>query len=572
MNQTPIGGADLVCPETIPDKVEFSLPRIGTWGAVRVDREALERIPISLPSAMCEHMKVVSQIGLKNIWLGESPKEHVRWNHARGVYSIGQIWLHTLYQGGRIPQRLQEDPFPSFEEAQILVGYALLLHDYGHLFFSHLLEEVLRSVHWVPTSPSVSSLEYKVLQDRLDSDQSFAEALGNSMSQIGAQRSSASVKAVTDLIYGWSGLSWLQTIVNSSIDADKIDYIRRDQEFLVSAKYPVRTRINFNAPDGEFVWLTHFMSEQYVNHAGLLCLSGRSALAASDLWAERMYLYDRFYLAPSVRVAERIAFEIILGFLIRYVMSTPFSAAVRQHAVVASAFGQGESSDLAETILRQSNRPRSAAIDLSNAKYEVVFDFLKRLLDIIGKTSWRDWECFEFMRDRFLDEGVPLEPRYRHFLISACNILTDLKKGNKSLDEVAAMYIVGRPLQFRKSDFQRVQEAVRPIQHQYSSEVLIDLVSMPTPLSVPPLPYGEVWPRSVQPFSGLLVPKGDLSTWGHGSDDLVPLSMEQLRGIDRPFGRLTLISIDEVTSTRKSYIFERLCAKLRQHSIIVDEI
>jgi len=115
-------------------------------------------------------------------------------------------------------------------------------------------------------------------------------------------------KIVSSLILGNYGMPWLQAIVNSPVDADKIDYIRYDSQFLSNAPFGIRARLLLDKVDQ---WLSDFLSEQEVNHAGLLALHGRSARAALELWEERMYLYDRFYRAPELRVPDRMAFEIV---------------------------------------------------------------------------------------------------------------------------------------------------------------------------------------------------------------------------------------------------------------------
>jgi hypothetical protein len=79
---------------------------------------------------------------------------------------------------------------------------------------------------------------------------------------------------------------------------------------------------------GFMPWFSDFLSEQYVNHAGILCLPGKSALAAADMWRDRIFLYDRFYLAPAIRAADRIVLEILQHFLIRSVISRGFAEKV----------------------------------------------------------------------------------------------------------------------------------------------------------------------------------------------------------------------------------------------------
>jgi len=572
----------LVCEQTIPENTKLEL----FGGQLMIDREEFENLPVSIPGDMVDRMERVSQIGLKNIWLGSRPDSHVRWEHARGTYTVGLIWLKFLYEHQRIPQRLQQSPFLDYRTAQILVGYSLLLHDYGHLFFSHLLDEVLQSINWIPSAPGVRSLEYRVLLDRLNSngdlDLAFRQSLPATSHQALDPR-----RSVSNLMFGWAGTPWLQSIVNGPVDADKIDYLRRDQAFLERAGYPVHSRLNFgptlpNHPT--LPWMEQFLSEQFVNHFGFLCLPGRSALAAADLWRERMFLYERFYLAPAVRVAERIVMEIIQGFLIRYVMSSGFSLSTRRF-LADMLKGDRELNlpgDFAEKIHSLTYSAPDVLIDVVEVKYQIVVELLTKLAGFIGGTGVRDWECLKLMRDSFCRppddrDGTPslplLDKRYLDFVTRACKTLDQLKDGTVKLDEVADDAIVRHPLQFLKADLPKVRNVVRSFQHQFMVDALIDVVVMPSVLSIPSAPDRHDDSARPPAFAGLLVPKGDVASWGPGSTQLVPLDPSQLKELERPFGRITVIAFDDTTDkSRREYIFDRLLATLSQEGIAIQEV
>jgi HD superfamily phosphohydrolase len=315
--------AELICSTTLPANTSLSFAS----NRICITRDYLERLPVSIPDALCKAMTRVSQIGLKDMYLGRDPDQHVRWSHAKGTFTVGMIWLKLMYDDGRIPARFQQKPFLSRDHVEILCGYALLLHDLGHLVFSHLLEEALEDINWVPLDGGRSSMEYSVLKDRLGTQsEMITPSIQNALGPHTPAPLRDPIVSILALTHGWSGLSWIQSIVNGPIDADKIDYLCRDQLFLTQtdpqAGYPIQTRLNFIAdkPSHSLPWLSEFLTDQYVNESGFLCLVGRSALAAADLWRERLFMYDRFYLAPQIRAADRIAVELIQQFLIRFVM------------------------------------------------------------------------------------------------------------------------------------------------------------------------------------------------------------------------------------------------------------
>lgn len=564
-------GADLICEDTWPGNSDVELGGIG--GLLK--KADLESLAISIPESVNERMKHVSQIGMKNHYLGKTPGDHNRWNHARGVYTVGLMWLHALYTSNAIPNHLKEKPYPNYATAQILLGYCLLLHDYGHLPFSHLLEEALHSINWVPEGSGQSSLEYTVLRHRLTNDH-LSEELRTTIANSFPSAASITLRndpmrAVIELTHGWSGMPWLQTIVNSSIDADKIDYLRRDQKFLRTCGFPIQTRLALYSREqtNNSPWLNEFLCEQFVNHLGLPCLPGRSAIAAMDLWRERLLLYERFYLSPAVRAVERITLEVVQQFLIRAVMSESFGKQILSDSAIASPSEDGfDIRDLGR--LMQQEAKSQAGLDVISTKYGAVISLLNRLSSRFGHTSERDWQCFSFMRDQVL-QVRSTEQRYHEMLERAVAALQELHDGNKDLFGTANDIIVGDPIQFHRKHFSVVKEIVRSFQHQYFSDVLIDVHKMPRALSIPPNPRPTPKGRSPQ-FVQLLVPKGPAERWSPGSRELEPLTLEKVKSLERPFGRVILLSPEGSNRATARYVFDRLLAELRQREILFQEV
>lgn len=564
-------GSDLVCTKTIPEGKKVVLDNNG----ISFTRDDIISPNISIPEReLRDYVKVVSQIGLKDVWMGQKPGSHNRWEHSVGAQTIAQIWVKVLFDDNRIPIHLTKTPYPDYATSSMLLGYSLLLHDYGHLFFSHLLEEALSGINWVPKLPGVQSLEYRVLNDRLSPSGSLAQAIRPSLALSNFTEDEA-LNAIKNLIYGWSGMPWLQMMVNSPIDADKIDYLRGDGSFLNRIGYPVCTRLHFGPTSGDtckLPWLDQFLAEQYVNHAGYLCLPGRSAIAAADLWRERIFLYDRFYLAPAIRSAERIALEIIQGFLIRWVMSRPFLTSVSMDARVADAFTVAPPVDLMENIAAIDNKER--VLDTVVAKYKAVVSLLTTLASKFGQKEDRDWECFEFMQDALLSKA-DLDSQYRKSLRTACEALKELKEGHNStqIEEFAKHAIVRQPIQFPGNQGLEVTNLIRPLQHQFGNEVLIDIITIPQVINIPGMPGdGLVRSKSHKRFSNLLVPRGNVEDWQPGSVELVPLKKEQLKAIERPFGRFMVIALNQSNKTRNYYIFDRIISELRQKRIYMQEV
>jgi hypothetical protein len=564
---------ELICQDTWPT----SNPTINFPGCcTQLTRNEVQSLSITIPDDVKKRMEHVSQIGLKDEYLGKTADEHVRWNHAKGVYTLGLIWLHALYAGDRIPKHLISSPYPVYSSARVFVGYSLLLHDYGHLPFSHLLEEAIHNINWVPLDSGQSSLEYTVLRDRLQSNDPLSKELLRTVSQSLPSECSQALRkdpmeVIIQLTHGWCGLPWLQAIVNSPIDADKIDYIRRDQDILESVGFPVRTRLALYSKKStnNLPWLTDFLSDQYVNCHGLLCLPGRSSTAAVDLWKERLLLYERFYLAPSVRAADRITLEIVQQFVIRSVMSENFRKALSTHPKFAGG-AEGGPLDLKDFGRLLSDDSKSGSVDPITSKYRAVVALLNRISALFGDTGERDWECFSFMRDCVLAVKTTSQ-KYHELLEIFVKKLEEIRSsGLAGLSKFAETNTGDQPVRFHRGSVGKVREVVRSFQHQYFEDVLIDVCVMPRVLSLAPPPRVTTEIRYAG-LANVLVPKGPVEQWSSANRALEPLGHHKMESLEKPFGRIMVISPPEWNRARASYIYERLVGELRQRGLLQEE-
>jgi HD superfamily phosphohydrolase len=118
--------------------------------------------------------------------------------HTRLEHSLG-----TLYVAGRICEKLNLTL-----EQTIAVRAAALLHDVGHGPFSHVFEEVLRTINGDKFDHE------KVTLAILDHDPIIRGVLGGAVDEVRA------------IIAKDRGL--LSSIISGDLDADKMDYLRRD--------------------------------------------------------------------------------------------------------------------------------------------------------------------------------------------------------------------------------------------------------------------------------------------------------------------------------------------------------
>jgi HD superfamily phosphohydrolase len=551
-----LNAQDLKCDRYFgpADQLSVTIERFGPGGVPTPITPTLTEAKIAdrgfvVPVEVQQSLNRVSQLGLKEMWLGGSPGHHTRWEHTRGCFTVGLLWLEALMESKAIPGHLLKWPLDTNDRTAAILGTALLLHDYGHLPFAHLMEEVLSSINWLPKSRTqgleAAVLEFRLRQRELNECWTWLSGVSGqgTKGKQRALRSTESTKLIEELILGTSGHMWLQTLVNSVIDADKIDYVRFDSDFLTDLAYPVRARLLQNRPQQ---WLAEFLSEQSINHAGLVCLGGRSAVAAVDLWRERMFLYDRLYLSPELRVPDRMAFEIVQRFVIYSTMSKSFNGGSRTY------FPD-----------RLAGTPDCAPDQLLRLKYESVRETMIGMLKNIN-TSDLELDLLKRMKDELVAQKS-LDSGYKQMLVVCLTELTKLKtKGPEShfnLRRLLETSLVRTPLILSRRDFNKAQRVLRPLQHYYYREVLIDIVKLPRVLSGPRLVGSDHTSHWV------LVPNGPIHSWGRGQAATRLLHDDLVEDIEIPNCRVVVVAPGDSKSARAAYIWDRVRSSLIEENI-----
>lgn len=234
----------------------------------------------------------VSQLGLKSYWLDSSDKNE-RWNHSKEVANIAIKMYERLCKNSR------KELLP-FE--QILVYTAGLLHDCGHLPFSHLLEDVFEELSWHLAGELQTFKHNHYTKQVIDELCKIKDCqLNNILTNYGV-----SEEEVIHCIEGTYGVNYIDAIINSAIDADKIAYIFTDAE---------NTRKNLTLTREDF--LEELLKNAYITQEGLIALDGQSAWYAMRLLDERKRLYDELYYDTRIRFLEAAAKYIITTYFVQ---------------------------------------------------------------------------------------------------------------------------------------------------------------------------------------------------------------------------------------------------------------
>ena len=240
-----------------------------------------------------QHLKCISQLGLKPLSSKNSTTDNDRWRHSQQVAKNAYQLYHRLCRNSR----KQETRFE-----QVLLCTAGLLHDCGHLPFSHLLEDVFGELSW---SISDDGTSFKHDQYSRVLIRRFCQG-ENSPLKCFLGRYGVTPEDVILLIEGNYGIGYLDTLINSAVDADKIAYIFADAKQMKRA---------LMLEEKEFI--EKLTEKAYITQEGLVALESTSAWYALRLLDERKRMYDELYLNSQVRCMEAAAKYIITTYFVQ---------------------------------------------------------------------------------------------------------------------------------------------------------------------------------------------------------------------------------------------------------------
>lgn len=236
-----------------------------------------------------QRLHSIHQLGLA--YLVYPGANHTRFEHSLGVFSVARKICSSL--------RMAEDE-------SLLVECAALLHDVGHLPFSHTFEFILHEqfgIDHTEVSRRLIKGEESALspEDRkiLGKYQTIAEAL---------EMHSIDPKAVAGLLEGavpapsgqgtlhgmkgqahFNGKRYMTQLVNGPVDADQLDYLKRDAHY---------TGVAYGVIDLERLLgtLEIFNGDLVIDRRGLSAVEG--------MLVARALMFSSVYFHKTVRISE----------------------------------------------------------------------------------------------------------------------------------------------------------------------------------------------------------------------------------------------------------------------------
>lgn len=258
-----------------------------------------------------QRLRRIRQLGLAS--LAYPGADHSRYSHSLGVMETARKMLDRLRETVAIA-----------EEDQTVCLAACLLHDLGHGPFSHLFERVSGLDH--------EELSRAIIQDR---DSEVHRTLADHDREL--------PRRVSGFLAGHGPRTFLCDMLSSQLDADRLDYLLRDN-LMTGSRYG----------DYDLNWLLHALTIDEAS--GRLAVTGKGVSAVEAYLQARYHMYRNVYFHKVVRSAEgmvRLALQRAKRLAVQERLMWP----PRDHVVSKALLGQrlttAEFTDLDDVSLFQ---------------------------------------------------------------------------------------------------------------------------------------------------------------------------------------------------------------------------
>jgi HD superfamily phosphohydrolase len=278
-----------------------------------------------LNAAEFQRLRRVRQLGFAG--LAYPGADHSRYSHSLGVMETARKILDQLERSRAID---------AWDRTVCLA--ASLLHDLGHGPFSHVFERISGFKH--------EAMSYRIIEDP-----------ESQVHQTLAAYDAKLPEAVTGLLRGQSRKPLFSDILSSQLDADRLDYLLRDN-LMTGSRYG----------DYDLTWLIHALTID--DASGRLAVTWKGVSALEAYMQSRYHMYRNVYFHKVVRSAEGMV-QLALQRARRLAVQERLPWPVRDDVVYKSLLGQKltnvEFTDLDDVSLLQCFKQWSNGDDVSLA-------------------------------------------------------------------------------------------------------------------------------------------------------------------------------------------------------------
>ena len=262
--------------------------------AFRTDRPTDALLFRLLGAAEVQRLRRIRQLGMAH--LAYPGADHSRYSHSLGVMQTARRIIEQLRRSFTIDER---------EETVCLC--ASLLHDLGHGPFSHVFERVSGIHH--------ESLTHRVIDDPR-----------SEVHKLLAEHDPALPGEVAQLMGGGARHTFFCDILSSQLDADRFDYLLRDN-LMTGSRYG----------DYDLEWLLHALTID--ESTGRLAVTWKGVSAVEAYLQSRYHMYRNVYFHKVVRSAEGMV-KLTLQRAKRLAVQGRLAWPPREHVVNKALLGQ----------------------------------------------------------------------------------------------------------------------------------------------------------------------------------------------------------------------------------------
>jgi uncharacterized protein len=257
--------------------------------------DATDRLLFSLLNAAeFQRLRRIRQLGMAH--QAYPGADHSRYSHSLGVMEVARSFLH------RLGQQVAIDP-----HERLVCLVAALVHDLGHGPYSHVFERVTGVKH--------EKLTYRVI---LDAESEIHQLL--------IRHDKALPEQVVTMLLGKWPRRFLSDVISSQLDADRLDYLQRDN---------VMTGSGYGAFD--LRWL---IAATVVEPATQRLVVLPKAVSAVEAYLQaRYHMYRNVYFHKVVRSAEGML-KLALKRARRLAIQDRLSWPARESGVCRALLGQ----------------------------------------------------------------------------------------------------------------------------------------------------------------------------------------------------------------------------------------
>lgn len=244
-----------------------------------------------LDSSYLQRLRRVHQLGFSDFVFPSAT--HSRFSHSIGVYHIAKRMLSLVE-----PDKVKGD---WTKEGQACLA-AALLHDVGHGMFSHAFEKAMtlffdRNPELEETKqPLKQAVNHEEVSKNIINSEEISEILFKS-----SGNDSGFVKKVTDFIEKKDENCIYTSIVSSQLDADRLDYAKRDPYF---------AGLSFGGVDLD--WIIRNFNVEKNKESRFFCMNSKAYVSLEQFTVNLFQLYPTIYLHKKTRGMEYL-FSVLMS-------------------------------------------------------------------------------------------------------------------------------------------------------------------------------------------------------------------------------------------------------------------